>query len=291
MKKDIFCFCVIFGLGFVSFSHAQLLSFHEQIVINLGIDEPMCVYAADLDNDGDLDVLSASDLDGKIAWYENKGQGMFSNQRLITTNVKGVSSVYVADLDNDGDMDVVFASYTDGKIGEDKIGWYANMGQGSFSGPWLFTLFTRNADKPRSVYAADLDNDGDMDVLSGEKSKIAWYRNGGGPSSVFELSPVTPGHYFLFSNYPNPFNMSTRFSFGLPVESRVSLEVYDGQGRKVSSVLKGASFPAGVVEWEWEAKDGNGNALPSGVYFVYVEAEPVGSSNRFQVVRKVVLIK
>ncbi len=33
------------------------------------------VYAQDLDGDGDMDVLSASHIDDKIAWYENDGSG------------------------------------------------------------------------------------------------------------------------------------------------------------------------------------------------------------------------
>ena len=42
------------------------------------------VYAADLDGDGDADVLSASRFDDKIAWYENTdGKGAFGNQQVI----------------------------------------------------------------------------------------------------------------------------------------------------------------------------------------------------------------
>ena len=35
--------------------------------------ERQTVFAADIDNDGDMDVLSASYNDDKIAWYENNG--------------------------------------------------------------------------------------------------------------------------------------------------------------------------------------------------------------------------
>ncbi|NQT24826.1 VCBS repeat-containing protein [candidate division KSB1 bacterium] len=35
------------------------------------------VYSADLDGDGDMDVLSASERDNKIAWYANDGSGGF----------------------------------------------------------------------------------------------------------------------------------------------------------------------------------------------------------------------
>ena len=42
-------------------------------------DRPASVFATDLDADGDIDVLSASFNDGKIAWYENLCQGRFDS--------------------------------------------------------------------------------------------------------------------------------------------------------------------------------------------------------------------
>ena len=80
------------------------------------------MYATDLDGDDDVDVLSASYDDGKIAWYENTdGRGTFGLQQVITTQAAGAQSVYAADLDGDGDMDVLSASRVD-----DKIAWYEN---------------------------------------------------------------------------------------------------------------------------------------------------------------------
>jgi hypothetical protein len=80
------------------------------------------VYAADLDGDGDLDVLSASSDDDRVAWYENiDGAGHFGEQRaVITTAAAGAQSVYAADLDGDGDVDVLSA------FGDGKIAWYEN---------------------------------------------------------------------------------------------------------------------------------------------------------------------
>jgi hypothetical protein len=80
------------------------------------------VYGADIDGDGDTDVLSASARDDKIAWYENiDGQGNFGLQQIITTNADFALSVYAVDVDGDGDTDVLSASSVD-----QKIAWYEN---------------------------------------------------------------------------------------------------------------------------------------------------------------------
>ena len=68
------------------------------------------MYAADLDGDGDMDVLSAS-WNGEIAWYENTdGTGLLVRSGSSPTQADGAKSVYAADLDGDGDMDVLSAS-------------------------------------------------------------------------------------------------------------------------------------------------------------------------------------
>ena len=155
--------------------------------ITTSADEAVSVYAADIDNDGDLDVLSASKGDDKIAWYENDGAADPSfTARTITTSADYAWRVYAADIDNDGDMDVLSAS-----INDSKIAWYENDGAADPS--FTARTITTSADGARSVYAADIDNDGDMDVLSASFSddKIAWYENDGAADPSFTARTIT----------------------------------------------------------------------------------------------------
>ncbi|MCK4921145.1 MAG: VCBS repeat-containing protein [Bacteroidales bacterium] len=130
------------------------------------------VDAADLDGDGDMDILSASIFDDKIAWYENTdGKGAFGPQKVISTLANGAVYVHAADLDGDGDQDVLSASNID-----DKIAWYENRdGQGTFGPEQVIAL---NAWEAGFVHVTDVDNDGLPDVLSASIDfKIAWYKN------------------------------------------------------------------------------------------------------------------
>ncbi|MFP6700945.1 MAG: FG-GAP-like repeat-containing protein, partial [Planctomycetaceae bacterium] len=54
------------------------------------------VFAIDVDGDGDMDVLSASRNDNKIAWYENDGSEAFTPHTIttITTTADAASSVF-----------------------------------------------------------------------------------------------------------------------------------------------------------------------------------------------------
>jgi len=75
-----------------------------------------------------------------------------------------------------------------------------------------------------------------------------------------------PEKLTLDQNYPNPFNPSTALSFGLPQKSRVSIEIFDLLGRKIT-ILMDKELEAGSHSIVWEGKDSNGNPVSSGIYF------------------------
>ena len=190
-------------------------TFGPQQVITTSVAGAMAVYTADLDGDGDVDVLSASLGDNKIAWYENTdGLGTFGPQQVITTSAEYVYSVYATDLDGDGDVDVLSASFRD-----DKIAWYENMdGSGTFGPQQVINIADPDgivdngnegdADGARSVYATDLDGDGDIDVLSASRNygKVAWYENLGPPRSTTRTnrSWVRQHPPFVYNRFDSP---------------------------------------------------------------------------------------
>lgn len=79
-------------------------------------------------------------------------------------------------------------------------------------------------------------------------------------------APELPETFTLFQNYPNPFNPGTTIKYGLPHQSRITLEIFDMLGRRVT-ILKDEIQPAGFYEVHYEAE-----GLASGVYFYQLKA-------------------
>jgi hypothetical protein len=70
--------------------------------------------------------------------------------------------------------------------------------------------------------------------------------------------------------FPNPFNPSTRLDFVLPAASPARLAVFDVSGRRLATLHEGL-LAAGPASFAWDGKDGEGRALPSGVYLARLE--------------------
>jgi len=87
-----------------------------------------------------------------------------------------------------------------------------------------------------------------------------------------------------FSNYPNPFNPSTTFSFSIKEAAIVQIDIYNLKGQKVTCLVNDR-FERGSHQIIWNGKDNYGKAVASGVYFTRIKA---GS---FEKNRKIMLLK
>jgi hypothetical protein len=83
----------------------------------------------------------------------------------------------------------------------------------------------------------------------------------------------------LFQSRPNPFNKTTTISFSIPQNARVSLKVFDVQGRLVRTLVDGAQ-PAGVHPVVWDRRSNDGRSVASGVYFYRLKTPGYEKSRR-----------
>tara|TARA_R110002110_G_scaffold53787_4_gene154892 strand:- start:210 stop:3437 length:3228 start_codon:yes stop_codon:yes gene_type:complete len=161
------------------------LVFSVSELIDSSINTAWGISAADMDKDGDLDIVVGSSNSGTntdfIAWYENNGTGIFT-KNSITTTTDSVRSLFAIDIDSDGDMDFASVSYDN-----NTVSWYQNNGSQVFTKIDIDT----GANGAHDVTAADVDGDGDIDVLSANQTDntIALYLNNG--SEVFTKKIIT----------------------------------------------------------------------------------------------------
>ncbi|WP_170134767.1 T9SS type A sorting domain-containing protein [Marinirhabdus gelatinilytica] len=207
------------------------------------------VFCADMDGDGDLDIVGTTNAEDRVAWHENlDGLGAFGPQQIITNEALSCTSIFCGDLDNDGDIDVLYSSTPNSTIENSQIAWSENLdGQGTFGGK---LIIGDELQLTREVYAADIDSDGDLDVFAASQNnnKVVWYENqtilGVGEQRV-------QGGVTL---YPNP-TQTELFIEHASYTTFNNVTIYSVQGKI-------------VLQQDYHSKAIDISQLSSGVYFV-----------------------
>ena len=106
------------------------------------------------------------------------------------------------------------------------------------------------------------DGNGDHDIQSSELFRYDFINQ----VPATEAGTQKPDKFLLQQNYPNPFNPTTRISYTIPKQVRVTLSVYNLLGQKVATVIDRYQA-AGEYNVIFDASN-----LTSGVYFYRLKA-------------------
>lgn len=152
----------------------------------IAVESGMGAAAADIDNDGDMDwfvtAISNGSEHGGNALYINDGNGFTDGTVEASVDNGGWGwGACAMDFDNDGDIDLYHTNGWDDGYGRDASRLFLNDGEGVFS-ERASALGVADTSQGRGVMCADLDNDGDIDIIQlkkvvGSKNQLDIWEN------------------------------------------------------------------------------------------------------------------
>lgn len=168
----------------------------------------------DLDNDGDLDMVSgAQDVSGKLFYFENTGSATAPN--WVQTALPTLDAITImpggnnetkcqfVDIDDDGDYDLFYGSRYDASgLKMNDIKFYENTGTASspnFVASTISGTSNENVAEFPSFGFVDLDNDMDYDMVTMGSDSLVYFQNTG-----TRISPVFERKFHL----ENPWDMN-----------------------------------------------------------------------------------
>ena len=128
---------------------------------------------ADLDGDGDLDLIVGNSRNEAVAYYRNDGHGQFTAKPFghVPAANETIAGLVLVDLDDDGDQDVYLPNAGAFQTGHGFLGgpdrYFRNNGNGKWKERTDKHFGTPRSDPTTAAGFGDLDGDGDLDLITG----------------------------------------------------------------------------------------------------------------------------
>ncbi|MCP4966727.1 MAG: hypothetical protein GY926_16060, partial [bacterium] len=227
------------------------------------VNEILNISYADMDNDGDMDMLVTVDTEDSVKWYENDGSGNFIATHAIATDTYKASAVIAEDMDGDGDLDV-FVNSDSGFV------WHENTFIDNNSPTFI--------EDGAAVVLVDYVtiSDAELDALNGglgnyDGASLTLVRNGGANAEdVFsndlssQLDALTNGGNLVYN--------STTIGTVTTNSGGTLVLTFNGNATTalVNSAMQSIAYsnsnntPPATAQIDWSFNDGNSGAQGSG---------------------------
>jgi hypothetical protein len=210
------------------------------------VGEYIFLAQADIDNDGDIDLFSGA-TDGKLRYYKNTGTPTAPafNSPVINpfgyTTVEQFAIPAFADIDNDGDLDLFICEYYG------VLKYFENNGTAAlphFAAPVSDPFGITPAEGFGFSSFADLDFDGDLDLLQGEYyGNTRYFENSGSVTSPAFAFPVL-----------NPFGIVQTNYYSLPaladIDADGDLDLFIAEAYGAIQYFENTDFNVGLASSE-----------------------------------------
>lgn len=136
------------------------------------IERPNQLLTGDMDNDGDIDLISNEPGDGNLVWFENlDGNGSMDDPKIInSTNPSSITRFHVYDIDNNGTLDIIGCD-------NDNVFWYKNTITSTATFSDEIYLPNQELTVISEFHFEDLDGDNILDiVMVGNPLEIGWMK-------------------------------------------------------------------------------------------------------------------